>query len=136
MNLFRNLYVGDQRILCHHTLTEVTRKPANKHYPAGLCDLNPTLKIRVKFITSIAATSMAPVEPRTTPDKRWAERITLALVKRHKENVPFKQLALEFNVQRTTLQDQAHGEATRKEAHAHRQKLPPSAEKGLEDWCK
>jgi hypothetical protein len=101
-----------------------------------LCDLNPTLKIRVKFITSIAATSMAPVTPCTTPDESLKEHIKLAFVKRHKENVPFKQLALEFNVPRTTLQDHTHGGATCKESHAHQQKLPPLAEKALEDWCK
>jgi hypothetical protein len=101
-----------------------------------LCDLNPTLKSRVKFITSIAATSMAPVKPCATPDEHWEERIKLGLPKHHKENVPFKQLALEFNVVRTTLQDRTHGGATRKEAHAHQQKLLPSAEKALEDWCK
>jgi len=79
---------------------------------------------------------MAPVKPHTATYEKREERINLALAKRHKENVPFKQLALEFNIPRTTLKDRAYGGATHKEAHAHQQKLPPSAEKALEDWCK
>jgi transcriptional antiterminator len=65
----------------------------------------PTLKIRVKFITSITATSIAPVTPRTTPNECQEEHIKLALAKQYKENVPFNQLALKFNVPQTTLQD-------------------------------
>jgi hypothetical protein len=34
------------------------------------------------------------------------------------------------------LQDLVHGGVNRKEAHAHQHKLPPSAEKILEDWFK
>jgi hypothetical protein len=84
---------------------KVTRKLAKSHYPAGLCDLYPTLKIRVKLIGSITVTSMAPRKPRTTPDKRRKERIKLMLAKRHKENVPVKQSAHECNVPRTTPKD-------------------------------
>jgi hypothetical protein len=54
----------------------------------------------------------------------------------HTENISFKQLALECNVPQTTLQDLVHGGVNCKKAHAHQHKLPPSAEKILEDWCK
>ena len=43
---------------------------------------------------------------------------------------------MEFGIPASTLNDHWNGAQNRHEAHADQQKLPPSVEQALEDWCK
>ena len=79
---------------------------------------------------------MARVKPRTLSKSKREGRINHAIVKRREEGTPWAELEIEFRIPRSTLNDRWNGAQNRYDAQIFQQKLPPSAEKALEAFCK
>ena len=63
------------------------------------------------------------------------EKIQRTLEKREWEGTSFQDLATEFDVPRSTLNDRARGGKSRQKAHEEEQALPPAIKKALEKWA-
>ena len=63
------------------------------------------------------------------------EKIWHALEMREREGTSFQDLATEFDVLRSTLNNRARGGKSRQKAHEEEQALPPAIEKALEKWA-
>jgi len=84
----------------------------------------------------IDSLKMAPIKPREPKNTVQEDRICRALEEWQLEGTSFRKLAVKYGVSSSTLSDQEHGGLTRQEGHTYLQKLTPTMEKALEDWCK
>jgi hypothetical protein len=78
---------------------------------------------------------MAPTKSRESKNTIQEDRIHRALEEWRLEGTSFRKLAAKYGVPSSTLSERERGGLTRREGHAHRQKLTPDMEKALEDWC-
>ena len=78
---------------------------------------------------------MPRVEVRQERNAAVEEKIRCALEKRDREGTSFQDLAAEFEVPRSTLNDRARGRKSRQKAHEKEQALPPAIEDALEKWA-
>ena len=78
---------------------------------------------------------MPRVKVRQEGNAAVEEKIRRALEKREWEGASFQDLATEFDVPWSTLNDRARGGKSRQKAHEEEQALPPAIEKALEKWA-
>ena len=78
---------------------------------------------------------MPRVKVRQEKNAAVEEKIRCALEKRDREGTSFQDLASEFGVPRSTLNDRARGGISRRKAHEEEQALPPAIEDALEKWA-
>ena len=78
---------------------------------------------------------MHRVKVRQEKNDAVKENIRCALEKRDQEGTSFQDLAVEFRVPRSTLNDRARGGKSRQKAHEEEQALPPATEDALEKWA-
>ena len=78
---------------------------------------------------------MPRVKVRQEKNEAIEEKIQRALEKRDREGTSFQDLAIEFGVPRSTLNDRARGGKSRQKAHEEEQTLPPAIEDALAKWA-
>jgi len=88
-----------------------------------------------KQLVTSPLTIIAHVKPAKITGSEPEDRIRAALLQRRKEGTPWAILALEYGMAGSTLNDQLKAATGQQEAYSEQQKLPPMAEKILEQWC-
>ena len=78
---------------------------------------------------------MPRVKVRQEKNDAVEEEIWRALEKRDREGTSFQDLASEFGVPRSTLNNRARGGISRRKAHEEEQALPPAIEDALQKWA-
>ena len=78
---------------------------------------------------------MPRVEVRQEKNEAIEEKTRRALEKRDREGTSFQDLAIEFGVLHSTLNDRARGGKSRWKVHEEEQTLPPAIEDALAKWA-
>ena len=77
---------------------------------------------------------MPKVKDRAATENDLEDRIRRALDQRDREGTTLRELAILYNVPRSTLSDRTRGGKTQQKAHEDYQALTPRMEKALEQW--
>ena len=78
---------------------------------------------------------MPRVKVRQEENDAAEENIRCTLEKRGREGTSFQDLASEFGVPRSTLNDRARGGISHRKAHEEEQALSPAIEDALQKWA-